>query len=59
MGKHAKAIGSIVGGVVTLAASFGLPTGWVTPEVQNIMVILGGAIVAAMVKDGSASDESR
>lgn len=44
MGNYSKLIGSIVGGLVGIAASFGLPTEWATPEIQGAIVTLFSAV---------------
>jgi hypothetical protein len=38
MGNYSKLIGSIVGGVFGLLATFGLPVEWATPEIQGAIV---------------------
>lgn len=44
MGNYSKLIGSIVGGVVGIAVSFGLPAEWATPELQGAIVVVLSAI---------------
>lgn len=49
MTKYNKLFGSIVGGLIGAAASFGLPTEWATAEVQSALVILVSAVFTYFV----------
>lgn len=44
MGNYSKLIASVIGGVLGIAASFGLPTDWATAEVQSAIAVIGSAI---------------
>ena len=37
---HSKLIGALLGGVLGVAASFGLPVDWATPELRGALVVL-------------------
>ena len=43
MSNYNKLIGSTIGGIVGIAAAFGIPMDWATPEVQTaVTTIIGG-----------------
>lgn len=44
MGNYSKLFGSLIGGAIGLAASFGLPTEWATPEVTGAITLLVSGI---------------
>ena len=45
MSNYSKLIGSAIGGLIGIAAAFGIPMDWATPEVQTaVATILGGLI---------------
>jgi hypothetical protein len=55
MGNYSKLIGSIVGGVVGIAATFGLPAEWATPEIQGAIVVILSAIATFIFPANKAS----
>ncbi|QEX18475.1 hypothetical protein FRZ44_37820 [Hypericibacter terrae] len=46
MGAYNKAIVAFLGGAITLAGVFGLPTDWATPE---LVTAIGGVITTLLV----------
>lgn len=40
MSNYSKLIGTLVGGAIGIAATFGLPTAWATPDIQGAIVTI-------------------
>ena len=46
MSAYSKAIAAILGGVITIASAFGLPTEWATPEMIGV---IGGVLTSTLL----------